>query len=203
LTILIQKEPNPQQRIVYFSRHAEYSSDILGVMNLDSSQKYPLTFQGIQQSYLLGKKLNSCSIEKIFVSDYIRTQQTAYIINDHLDIPAEIISHPLINEFNPGEQFEGKSFKHYLFDNPSDQQPLYPQGECFQDVLIRVQNFCNDLEKNYAHYNILVITHGYILRTVQYLLGDISKDQAFKGLDFPQHCFFLPTKIIQSKLQHL
>ena len=200
MTSIIHKDIHLERKNIYFSRHAEYSSDILGVMNLDCSQKYPLTFQGIQQSYQLGQKLCTSFIENIFTSEYVRTQQTAYIINDHLDIPAKIFTNPLLNEFNPGLQFEGKSFKQYLFQNPSINSPLDPKGECFLDVFARVQNFLQDLQKNYSHYNNLIITHGYIIRMIQYMLGEISEEQAFKSLDFPKHCCLIQTQFISHNL---
>lgn len=48
-----------------------------------------------------------------------------------------------------------------------------PGGESYVDLIERIQNFINDLSKNYSYKNILIVTHGGVIKAFYSIYKDI------------------------------
>lgn len=92
---------------LYLIRHGETINNTAR-RNVPSTYNYekkcpdpPLNETGVRQAHLLGQRLEHCSINVIYSSDLLRTQQTAHIINEY--IGKEIIERSGLREIDMGE----------------------------------------------------------------------------------------------------
>jgi len=120
-----------------------------------------LTDEGKQMVSDSAEKLEGKNINLIFSSPYLRTKQTA-------EIAAKIIGVEKINyderliDINLGK-FMGRSmdesFEFYMAGNKKfDNRP--EGGESWNDILQRVKNFLEDVEKKYKNETILIVSHA-------------------------------------------
>jgi broad specificity phosphatase PhoE len=179
MTKILTTEQKKSKKIIW-ARHAQYTGNILGINNSDPTKKIPLTATGIQQAFSLGTELKKFKINTIYTSDFLRAQQTAAIINDHFTIPAKIIIDSNLNEFQLGEDFEGKPHIEYFSKNIDFINHQLPNKENFSKVLKRLLTFIRSIDKS---TDSLIITHGYLLQGVQYLLGLLTIEEASKGIN--------------------
>ena len=92
---------------VHFMRHGESEYNVKGLLNQDPKIKVHLTSKGKKQAENAAKKLRKINFDAIFVSEFVRTQETAKIINQGRGTPSFVDKR--INE--PKTGFEGKSSK--------------------------------------------------------------------------------------------
>ena len=60
-----------------------------------------------------------------------------------------------------------------------------PEGEAYIDLIARVQNFIDDLEKNDSEKNVLIVCHGGTIRAFYSILNKIDPKKAFEvEIDF-------------------
>lgn len=149
---------------IFLIRHGRQCSKLCNVdVALDET--------GRQQAALLGKRLISYGIEKMYCSELIRARETAGIMNESLGIPCEVL--PDIQEINFGG-FTGKTdevirdtYQEFRKKRSLHTEDLpYPEGgECGKDVVERVmpqlRMLCGRPEDRIA-----VVTHGGVIRSV-------------------------------------
>lgn len=160
--------------MLYFVRHAQTDWNVEGRFqgNLNSD----LTKFGRSSAERLSEHVESFGIEKIITSDSPRAQQTAGIINQTIEVPLEITA--LLREINLGP-WEGelitevkKKFKkdYEIFRNfPDKYEP--ENAESYFAVVRRLRNFLESIESG---ENVLIVTHGMIIKVLRCL---------FLGLD--------------------
>lgn len=149
---------------IFLIRHGRQCSKLCNVdVALDET--------GRRQAALVGKRLISYGIEKLYCSELIRARETAEIINESLGIPCEIL--PDIQEINFGG-FTGRTDEEIRETYPDFRKKRsmhtedlpYPEGgECGRDVVKRVmpqiRMLCGNPESRIA-----VVTHGGVIRSV-------------------------------------
>lgn len=126
---------------------------------------------GRNQARLLGERLTSYGIEKLYSSDLVRAEETARIIQKIVNVPYEVL--PDIQEINFGA-FTGKTdeqirkkYAAFCDERSLHKDDLaYPEGgECGMDVAKRVmpqlQKLCKQKENRIA-----IVTHGGVIRSV-------------------------------------
>lgn len=159
---------------IYFVRHGETEENkkkaYYGKMDISLNQC------GIEQGSRASRYLNHLKFSRAYVSQRIRTHEMARIILK--DNKCKVIEDKRINEMNLGV-FEGKTY--------SEIQNLYPvqwelwktkwkeyappDGESYNTVYNRVYSFMEEI-KECNEENIIVVTHGGVIRTVYcYILG--------------------------------
>ncbi|QSX05555.1 histidine phosphatase family protein [Sedimentibacter sp. zth1] len=166
--------------ILYITRHGETEWNVQ--KRFQGQTNSELTSNGIEGARKLGEFLVGEDIDLIIASPLKRTVETADIIKKNIDIPVvydkrlmEICAGDL-----EGQQFDiarkkygtvMKEIRSYPFVTP------YPSGESIMDVYNRISQFIEDIKKKYKDKNILIVTHGVVVKCMYYYLnfGQITK----------------------------
>lgn len=146
----------------------------------------PLSDEGIQEVTKWAKDVPSWLIG-IITSDLIRTVQTSKILRQALWIPIlskEIGLRPRhlgIFEWQESSKvFEKLS---YYIEHPDE---MVPEGESFNDFLIRAVNCMNKILKKYPKANVLIVTHHRLERLFRALeTGNFIEAEFRKKWDAP------------------
>lgn len=155
---------------VYFMRHGESEYNPERRINQNPKIKIHLTEKGKMQARKVGRKLSRVNFNIIFVSDFLRTQETAKIINGKRKI--KIIVDKRINEIKTG--FESLSVDVYNLYTKKDWLKFKLKGkESYLDVKARLGNFIEYL-KTKRYENVLIITHESVLQCAFMILGKMA-----------------------------
>lgn len=170
--------------MIYLIRHGQTDWNI--EKRTQGHIDIPLNKTGEEQAISIAQEISNLKIDQIFSSDLKRAKQTAQIINQFFNLP--ITYDKRLREFNYG-QFEGR-FSCDISEAEWDlfnKAPEQLNAESKEAVYKRVNAFCDQLDKT---KNILIITHGGIMRMLLYC---IQNNWAFKADEFSQ--FFKNTPI--------
>ena len=169
-------------------RHGEAISNTTGIINANPETHNPLTELGIEQAHNEIDQLPQ-DIDYIFVSPLQRTQETAAILKEQLGFSDDqIITDERLRERSPGKEWEGKQWHdaHAVEESQEINEfwtyKLAEDAESIQDVYVRIMNFMFDLESKYQGKKICIISHGGVLKTIQFALqhyGDEKKSRDF------------------------
>ncbi len=162
---------------IYLARHGRTNYNDLDYCNSDPSVDVHLTAEGIKQAETLAAKLKDMFIDRIFVSELRRTQQTADIVNQFHHVVIEV--EPLLNDHRSG--YEGKPAK--LLSEAMDAAEnkwtaRFNGGESIEDMKQRVADFLNNL-KTKPYDAVLVVTSGWVIRMAAAILQNISNEEAW------------------------
>lgn len=168
---------------IYFVRHGESTENALQIYDWMYA---PLTDLGIKQSQKVAQRFKDIKIDAIYHSDMVRARMTANEIKKFQN--AEMIESELIREQLPPSELLGlsendqksKVVMKLLQQNEHNKDFHYSDEENFEDLKKRVFEFLNNME-SLNKENILVIGHGYVLRT---LIGYILYGVNFNSNDF-------------------
>ena len=185
--------------MIYAIRHGQTDWNKEGIIQGGGSN-CPLNDEGVMQAKILAQKLKDFHITKIYSSDLLRAKQTAEEINKILKV--EVVYSPLLRETNYGE-VEGKKsadirkIEKYaricMAVDTGDNDAHFPNGESRNIVVERFKQFLISVEHG---ENILIATHGGILRSFLYLYGKESKKiPNCGGISFLLNKNHLPEKI--------
>ena len=148
----------------------------MGVNNADPKYNFPLTKLGVEQSKYIANTLKEVYLQKIYVSELERTQQTGNLVNKHHSCPVIIDSR--LNDNKTG--FEGKTYEEYykaLFKERNKWVCRLNDGESAIDVNKRVELFMNDIKQS-GDKNVLVITSLFIIQQIEKILCDYDYQAA-------------------------
>jgi alpha-ribazole phosphatase/probable phosphoglycerate mutase len=135
----------------------------------------PLNASGLQQALQLKLRLANFHLDAAYTSDLRRARETARIILDQH--PSGLTAKPLdlIREISGGE-FEGLHYEQMQAQYPEElkawEADRYnvraPQGENLKDVLIRLVEFLEIVQKEQPSedLNVLIVTHGGVISTL-------------------------------------
>ena len=139
--------------MIYFVRHGQTEWNRLGRMQ--GHIDIELNEEGKKQAQIVKEKLSGVKFDKVFSSPLKRAVETAQIISSQ-DI---VIDDRLIERFN-GE-LEGKLKEEIEvypdFNDPNDTRFGIESLDSFRG---RINNFLDEITKNYKNKNILVATHA-------------------------------------------
>lgn len=161
--------------IIYLIRHAERDTS-QDFFNAElNHQDNPLTEKGLNQAERLGCYLSDKQIQKIIVSQYKRTLQTAVPTAQQLQLVPHI--DPRVNEIHNGviEQLDEQGLREhypetYAHLQRMDQDFTFPGGESGANVKFRQDSLLADLIAN--DENVVIFTHeGYIRLFLCNILG--------------------------------
>jgi len=144
-------------------RHGEAENNVLGIISSNPKVPHHLTEKGRGQVKEAAAKLKSKKIDLIYVSPFPRTQETAKIISEILNIKSEqIITDDRIHEVYTGE-LDGKSDAEYqrFFESRMEKFDKTPKGgENYTEIKNRMTEFLYDINSKYKNKNILIVTHN-------------------------------------------
>lgn len=151
---------------IYLVRHGETNANLNKTV---TGKSEPLNETGLVQAEKFAVRMESFDFEKLFVSDFLRAQQTAAPIITTKQMKPNI-------EAAFGEALEPSSLfgisedseivmEHKRNRNSNIENPLWRQedGENFEDIFKRVTTAKRILEEDTAE-NILVVSHSFFLQ---------------------------------------
>ena len=148
--------------ILYIVRHGQTEANVKHLFN--GRNEKDLTEYGVKQAEELIPKLKDIDFEYIYCSPLTRAVHTANILN--------INNKPVIKDERIIERDGGKYTLQPL-DLIKDRSILYDKEKKFEDfesfssIIERVTNFVNDLKNMNIKGNVLVVTHGDIIKGFQ------------------------------------
>jgi isoleucyl-tRNA synthetase len=156
------KKRSRNKNNLFVVRHGEADNNVLGIISSDPKRPHHLTDKGREQVKETADKLKSKKIDLIYVSPFIRTQETAKIISEVLNISADkVITDDRLHEINAGE-YDGKTETEYqmYFKNGLEKfVKNFPGGENYTQVKKRMMEFIYDINSKNKNKNILIIGH--------------------------------------------
>ncbi len=177
--------------ILYLVRHGQSEGNALGVFQ--GQKDYPLTSLGEKQTKAVTITLSDTTFSALYSSDLKKAQKTAEIINDKLGL--EHIIDPKLRERGNGK-FEGvlaedaqKEYTKYMerFSKLSNEEKwTFHFGEGSESNQDAIERFVPCLQKiaiTHLKENVLVITHGGVLRALLTYLGQhvLTERSGFKN----------------------
>lgn len=165
---------------IYLVRHGQSEWNVASLMQGRTSG-VPLTKTGIQQARAIAKRFQKIKFAAIFSSDLMRARQTAQIIAFQRKLA--VTTARAIRERSFGK-YEGKTLRQYQedlqetlkrFEALSDKDKPgfeFPHGiEGIGEMMTRVITWLREISVAYAGKNVLLISHGGVLRLLLIHLG--------------------------------
>ncbi|HAQ06735.1 MAG TPA: histidine phosphatase family protein [Bacillus bacterium] len=154
---------------LYVIRHGEteWNVEKRSQGRLDSE----LTDKGKNDARALGKRLKDIEFQHIITSPSKRTMETAKLVKG--DRPIALTTDDRLLEINLGA-WQGKTEDEIRMAFPEEYHLYWNQpeaytsqeGESFLEVQLRTETFLNELEQNFTEGNVLVVTHGVVIKTL-------------------------------------
>lgn len=174
------------EKIVYFVRHGQSNDNVAPVFQSPDS---PLSEVGKRQVEKIAERVSKLNFEALVASPFERAKQTAEAITKVTSKEAEY-SELFVERIKP-TYINGKPYT----DEKANtlwrewEKSLYTpgmrveDGENFDDLVARADKAL-DFLNNKTERSLVVVTHGYILRTIvaRVLLGDMLSGEAYRNL---------------------
>ena len=174
---------NATDKIVYFIRHGQSEGNAAPVFQAPES---PLSELGKEQAKRIAKRVKKIDFEVLISSPYPRAKQTAEAITN-LTGKVPVFSELFIERKKP-TSVDGKSYDDVTANNTfnswkkSLENPgmRVEDGENFEEITHRADQALDFLVSR-PEKTLLVVTHGYFLKTViaKVLLGDQFTPETF------------------------
>jgi broad specificity phosphatase PhoE len=160
---------------IYVVRHGESESNLYAREhpNLPASHfgilGSSLTQKGRVQVENLADRLKNVDLSVVIASDLNRAKETAEIIAQHHNL--SVITNNTIRERFFGEPMSSEQKKEIekALDNLNEEEKFafkyFPNGESGYDVVKRFKKFLEEVINTYKNKNILVVCHGYVMRS--------------------------------------
>ena len=174
--------------MIIFVRHGETHDNKNGIFSGKNNSQ--LTEGGKSQILETANRLKEMNLKNatIFSSNLNRTMESSSIIKEILGITKDIIYEKLLNERDYGiltgekhkdmEKRFGKE-QILLWRNGIKDKP--PGGESLLDVVSRVELFYKKYLNHRENEEIIIVTHGNIIRAFLYFLGKSSEEEIEKN----------------------
>jgi len=145
-------------------RHGIAENNTKNIISAKKENPHHLTAEGEKEVERAGRTIRHKKIDYIYASPFLRTKETAYIIQKTLGLSSQqIIFDERLSEINAGDfNLRHVNEYHTYFNSPQEKfikRP--PNGESAVEVKKRVGDFLYDIDAKHNGKNILVITHEY------------------------------------------
>ncbi len=179
---------NPNKLFLF--RHGEAENNVKKILScLPEKTQYGLTERGRAAVLQSAKGLKDQKVDLIISSPLTRTKETAELIAKELGV--EIIFDDRLRETDSGK-FNGQHSENWrqieqMQFNESNQFGV----ETYSKVRVRINSLLEDLNCKYENKNLVIVSHGDPLRTIEAILNGWSdKEMAArkypdKGMVFP------------------
>lgn len=181
---------------LFFIRHGE--REVSGDRMLMS-----LTAIGFRQADITGKRLESMRINRIYVSDMLRAQQTAQEINQHIHV--ETIVRSGLQEINMGV-CDGRGWAYAQEAYPDfwrkfqthEEDIAYPEGESGQDVWSRSKLVLDEILSSRCD-NVAIVAHGGTIRIMICGMLGLPMQKRFQLGDPVEFCGISHVKVVDGR----
>ncbi len=152
---------------IYFIRHGETQSN---KENRVQGANDPLTEKGIAQAHTLAERLKDTQLDALFSSPLPRASQTADIISKQFSLP--VVTVDILTERKNPSKLIGLHAKDEQVlevnairkkEHETNKDWKYDDEENFSELKSRAQEILKFISSQ-SHENILIVTHGGILR---------------------------------------
>jgi len=151
---------------IYFATHATTTDNEEGIAS--GWRDVGLSQLGIQQAKELGKRFKDIKIDLICCSDFKRAVETVKIaFEDKLPV----IIDKRLREVNYGD-FNGKPSETVDHMKKERIKEPFPNGESYEQAMVRVHDFYRELKKNHPEKTVLVVGHRATQFGLDTLVGD-------------------------------
>jgi len=174
---------NKTEKIIYFVRHGQSEDNVKPVFQSPDS---PLSENGELQAKSIARRISKLNFQALIASPLKRAKQTAEAIAEVTDREVEY-SGLFIERVKP-IYINSKPYTDEKADNlwKEWEKSLHTpgmrveDGENFDDITARADKAL-DFLRNRTEQSLVVVTHGYFLRTIvaRVLLGDLLSDKTF------------------------
>jgi len=170
---------------IYLLRHAEVSPRYKG--RYYGSLDMPISEVGISQAKAIAKELSCIKFDKIYSSNLLRAKQTLSFIKTD----ADVIYTPLLQEKSWGKH-EGMSFDE-IVDSGIEYKDFTQwisalDGESLDEFLSRVKEYFFKEIYPKKDRDILVVTHGGVIKIILQELQGLSLQDAFSiSIDYANY----------------
>jgi broad specificity phosphatase PhoE len=168
----------------YLIRHGETEFNVQKITqgHVDS----PLTEKGISQAKITAELLKDIHFDAIFSSDLLRAQKTAEIVKAERDLAIQTTEALRERNFGIGDGKKGEALAEYtrIRQTLSDLERMkYKADENFEsdeEIGVRLATFMREIAVGYPNKNVLLSTHGTILKYFLVHLGELSYAESDK-----------------------
>jgi broad specificity phosphatase PhoE len=156
---------------IYAIRHGQ--TDWNKEEKIQGRTDIPLNETGILQAEEAAENFKNKEIAKIYSSPLVRAVKTAEIINEKINVSITPDVRLIERDFG---DYEGLFIK----DSPMDGLRRYtgvhkiPNGETFDKMILRIFGFLDEVIL--PKQNILLVTHGHVLRVIDWYFKGIPKE---------------------------
>jgi probable phosphoglycerate mutase len=173
-----------REKVVYFVRHGQSEDNVAPVFQSPDS---PLSAVGRKQAAYLAERVSKLSFQALLASPYRRAQETAEVIGNVTGKEPEFFA--LFTERAKPTSINGKPFTDAEAEKVgrawtqslSTPGMRVEDGENYEDLITRADAALALLQDR-AEPSIVVVTHGYFLRTIvaRVILGAALSGEAFQ-----------------------
>ncbi len=196
------KEKTKKSGNTYFvMRHGQAQSNINDAMDGTGRPDNHVTEEGRKKIHAAALKLKKrTSLDLIIVSPFLRTRETAKIVQQVYGLPeSAVLVDDRLHELNFGP-FEGKMLAEWsnFFGSLRERFFKAPEGaESFLDVRRRAGELLFEIERRYVGKKILIVTHkgpGWLLHSVanMYSTEQASNEKEYKPFMSDDQIYPLP-----------
>lgn len=174
-----ESERNVRRAEAIAAGHGEYGGDM-------RDMDVPLTARGEQQAIAAGRHLGlKFRFDRVFVSPYLRTVQTAELMTQQFPYAVSLIYEERIREKEfgilDGLTGEGIRQKYPAEARRRKIEGKYyyrpPGGESYPDVALRLRSFLGTLSREYRRQSVLVVCHSVVVLTFRRLLERLTEKE--------------------------
>lgn len=149
------------------------------------SSDIPLDQEGLSQALALGKRLSKENWDYIYSSNLLRAKQTAEIVSEHTGI-SNISYDTRLREIGGG-QIEGTTEKERVSKWGTNWRELDLGIESEKSGTSRALSFIEDIANKHTNKNILVVSHGSLIRhLLKGLIPNVNTDEHLKNTSLTQ-----------------
>ncbi|HEX7724115.1 MAG TPA: class I tRNA ligase family protein, partial [Candidatus Paceibacterota bacterium] len=159
----IEEVSTPADNSYWVMRHGEAENNVTDTLNSNVKLVSHLTDHGKARALETAQSLKKEGIDLIFASPFMRTQETARIVQKELGLSdAQFITDERIREMGMGD-IDGQKLAELMRHFPMEVTRFDPTThgiEGYAAVRKRVGEFLYDVESKYKGKKILIVTHG-------------------------------------------
>jgi len=164
---------------LWLVRHGESTWNAAGLIQ-GQAHGPVLTVKGRREATLLPERLGDIRVGLIYTSDLARARETAVVVGRALRAPMHIDSN--LRERNFGDA-EGRPLSELdpaasgiELDRVVDAHARPPAGESLRELYERVQAFITELDACQPDGDVLVVTHGGVIRVAEAYCNGVGVD---------------------------